>query len=579
MPENTQKLPALLGRLTLRQRLAVAFITGIFAAGTLALTSYLAVNFSAKQAEQLEYAGSQLDFVNGLSIAANDLQLAATRYVLYGHESAKERVTSVIHTWNTRIDTCEESGCLAPDQISDLRVHLQAFDDTFLLVATAYKEISESLSRELGRVENLAPTHETLASIESYEESLAALHGNSFNDHLVTIEAELLAYFVTSDAQRVRDAEAHLAELKAHAALADAARRRAPNMPYPFSEAGLDIEELEDRLYSKIQKIRSYAYLVNVIMPSEASELAYLSSEIAVATNLEISALRSDMQQNRMRFYRWQSGIIVSVLLLSIPVFFWVLSSVTSPLKHLAEIFRKLSEGAEEDVVGTINTKDEIGDLFIAAEAFRRENIRGRELLTDYRELSRGLEAQVAERTHELNEKNKELDRLASMDKLTETYNRRALDESLAAELHRAKRYNRPMALLLMDIDLFKEVNDQYGHLTGDQVLVAMAQQIKNNLRASDLLGRWGGEEFLVICPEAGVEQARSVGEKVRSAIEATDFGLPRQITVSIGISIIAEDSTSESLVADADRALYSAKNQGRNRVCLGPMTLTPKTA
>ncbi|WOJ98243.1 GGDEF domain-containing protein [Congregibacter brevis] len=578
-PDPKQKQLSLLSRLTLRQRLAVAFTTGVFAAGTLALTSYIAVDFSGRQAEQLEYASAQLDFVNGLSIAASEVQLAATRYVHYGHQSAYERVNSVIRSWSERIDVCEENGCLKEGQIDDIRVHLQAFDESFLLVAKAYNEISESLNSDLKSVHDFAPEQEHLVGSTLVESELPSVHINSFNDHVATIEAELRAYFVSSDAQRVQDAEAHLAELRVHAALADAELRSERGPLAQSAESAFNIDQIEDTLYGNIQKIRSYAYLVNVVMPSEARELEYLANEIATAKNLEISALRADMHRNRMNVYRWQSGIITAVLVLSVPIFFWVLNSVTSPLRHLAGVFRQLSVGSEEDVVGTARTQDEIGDLFLAAEAFRQENIRERELLADYRELSRGLEAQVAARTRELQLKNEELDRLASIDKLTDTYNRRALDEALATELRRALRYERSFALLIMDIDLFKQVNDTHGHLRGDQVLTTLAKQIKANLRHSDILGRWGGEEFLVICPETGVEQARSVAEKVRAAVEGTDFGLPDRITISIGISSIASGSTTESLVADADRALYLAKNQGRNRVCVSPMTLTPQTA
>ncbi|WP_439105777.1 diguanylate cyclase [Congregibacter sp.] len=578
MPDSSNNQRSFLGRLTLRQRLAVAFVTGVLSAATLAVSSYLAVNFGAKQADQLQAAREQLSFVDGLAIAATGMQFSATRYVYLGHESAQERVTSLGKQWNDLIDVCAEQGCLEETQLDDIRVHLQAFEETFLLVSQAYRDISSSLSSEFAHVKNSAPGLAWLSEEAHNSNSSIALHINSINDHLSTIEAELRAYFVTSDAQRVRDAETHLTELKRHLALALAANQSDAERASVFAAAGFDIEKVESMLYSNIQKIRSYAYLVNVVMPSEARELEYLATEIATAKNVEIDALLVDMHRNRMNFYRWQIGIIALVLLLTIPVFFWVVSSVTLPLRRLSRVFRRLSEGSE-DVVDAAVTRDEIGDLFTAAEAFRRENIRERELLRDYKQLSRSLEAQVTERTKELNAKNAELDRLASIDKLTSTLNRRALDNTLAAELRRAQRYERPLALLLMDIDLFKQVNDQHGHLTGDRVLVTLSERISDNLRASDLLGRWGGEEFLVICPETNLEQARSVAEKVRAAIEVSDFGLQENITISIGVSVAIEGSTAEALVAEADRALYLAKSRGRNCVCIGPMTLTPQSS
>ena len=162
---------------------------------------------------------------------------------------------------------------------------------------------------------------------------------------------------------------------------------------------------------------------------------------------------------------------------------------------------------------------------------------------------------------------------MASMDKLTGTLNRRALDAQLLAEMERAKRYQRPLTLLLMDVDLFKRVNDEHGHLTGDKVLIGVTQQITENLRTSDIWGRWGGEEFLVICPETDLEQAHNVAQKVRKAVEKTDFSLPHNVTISIGLSPLSQDMSPESLVAQADKALYQAKYEGRNRVCTAAQT------
>ncbi|EED34011.1 GGDEF domain protein [gamma proteobacterium NOR5-3] len=535
--------------------------------------SYVAINFSSRQSEELQVAGAKLNFVSDLALASRDLQLAATRYVYLGHESARAYVVKDIDRWLKEISKCRDRNCLNQAPLDDIEIHLQAFLDAFTLAATSRNEIASSLISDFADVRAAAPPHSN-ATTDNIGNDPLARQINSINDHISTIEATLLAYFASSDPQKISDAEAHLTELKSHLA----SMSNIMGTIQSPTNTRFSIARVENTLFTNIQRIRSYAYLVNVIVPSEARELEYLASSAATEVRGEIAALQTSLQRNRRNFYVWEFSVTVLILLLSVPVFLWTLSSVTSPLKNLAAIFRRLAAGSEESVVDAAVTKDEIGDLFNAAEAFRRENIRERELLADYRELSRTLEAKVTQRTRELEAKNEELDHLASVDKLTDTFNRRALDKALLAELERADRYQRPLSILLMDIDLFKQVNDEYGHLTGDKVLVTLSQTIRENLRASDILGRWGGEEFLVICPETDLEQARNVAEKVRQAIEGTDFELGKTITISIGLSVLIEGTSAESLVAEADKALYQAKSQGRNRVCTTPIAASSGT-
>ncbi|MDB4476190.1 diguanylate cyclase [bacterium] len=574
LPEVGLKRSGFVGQLPLRTRLAAAFFTSLFALLALVTMTFVSVNFSSQQSEEVQAAVAKLDFVSDLALVSTDLQLAATRYVYLGQDSARAHVAKSIDLWLVEIANCKERNCLDQTQLDDIESHLKAFMNAFNLVATSRSEIANSLISDFAEMRASAPPHTKNTANDNTANDLSTLQINSINDHISTIEATLFAYFVTSDPQRISDAQEHLAELKSHLSSMFSGLED-PENP---ADTSFSIVGLEDTLYANIQRIRSYAYLVNVVMPSEARELEYLASSAATDMREDIAGLQTSMQRNRRNFYIWEFSVTALVLLLSIPIFFWLLNSVTSPLKNLAAIFRRLAEGSEESVVDAAVTKDEIGDLFKAAEAFRRENIRERELLADYRELSRTLEAKVTQRTRELETKNEELDHLASVDKLTDTFNRRALDKALLAELERADRYQRPLSILLMDIDLFKQVNDEYGHLTGDKVLVTLSQTIKENLRASDILGRWGGEEFLVICPETDRQQARNVAEKVRQAIEGTDFELGKTITISIGLSVLIEGTSAESLVADADKALYQAKSQGRNRVCTTPIATPSRT-
>lgn len=169
--------------------------------------------------------------------------------------------------------------------------------------------------------------------------------------------------------------------------------------------------------------------------------------------------------------------------------------------------------------------------------------------------------------TKKLKDSNENLYRLYITDQLTELYNRYKLDEVLANELTRSQRYKNSFGVILLDIDYFKSINDTYGHLIGDKVLKESAQILKNSIRDTDSAGRWGGEEFLIICPEANIEGLKVTAEKIRKNIESHRFGKIETVTVSSGISLYKENDTGDTILGRADIALYHAKNKGRNRV------------
>jgi len=170
----------------------------------------------------------------------------------------------------------------------------------------------------------------------------------------------------------------------------------------------------------------------------------------------------------------------------------------------------------------------------------------------------------------------REYKRNASIDGLTGLYNRRWIDEALPRFVARyGRRDGQKVSILMVDIDFFKKVNDTYGHPAGDQVIVTVAQMLRNNLRPADLVARYGGEEFLVILPDTDRDQARLVGERVRVAVADAVLaveGSPelRRITVSLGGACLAHGQAMADLVATADRALYESKHAGRNRISMG---------
>ncbi len=154
---------------------------------------------------------------------------------------------------------------------------------------------------------------------------------------------------------------------------------------------------------------------------------------------------------------------------------------------------------------------------------------------------------------------------MARTDKLTGLYNRAKFDEVLAYELSRNKRVHHPFGLALIDIDFFKLVNDNFGHHAGDDFLIEIAQLIQNNIRETDILMRWGGEEFALICLGTDLTGISTLMENIRKKVEQHHFVKVGKKTISAGVTIYRENDTQTTILTRADEALYLAKNSGRN--------------
>jgi len=178
------------------------------------------------------------------------------------------------------------------------------------------------------------------------------------------------------------------------------------------------------------------------------------------------------------------------------------------------------------------------------------------------------LERLVNKKTQELQQALTEIARIAATDKLTGLSNRLKIDEYLDAAIQRAQDTAYPLALILLDLDHFKRINDTYGHLQGDRVLVELSGILSATIRATDLVGRWGGEEFLVICPGMTLAAAVERAEQLRAAVRAHVFpGLEQPQTASLGVASYRVGESREELIARVDAALYRAKLDGRDRV------------
>jgi diguanylate cyclase (GGDEF)-like protein len=170
-------------------------------------------------------------------------------------------------------------------------------------------------------------------------------------------------------------------------------------------------------------------------------------------------------------------------------------------------------------------------------------------------------------------EYHEEIYRLTIQDGLTRAHNQRALTEFLDREVARSQRHNRPLSVLMFDIDKFKSINDSHGHLCGDFVLRELAGCVNDTVRKEDLFARYGGEEFALVLVETGPDEAAQAGERIRSRVEGHLFRFettPIRLTISVGVATTAGDPdiTPAALLKAADERLYQAKRTGRNRVC-----------
>lgn len=191
------------------------------------------------------------------------------------------------------------------------------------------------------------------------------------------------------------------------------------------------------------------------------------------------------------------------------------------------------------------------------------------------------LEQLVDHRTRELSETNNklldeiserkkievELERLATTDPLTSLFNRRKFEALLDYEIERDRRYQNGLSLIFCDIDRFKLINDEHGHDIGDEVLKTFSLKMKSSVRSTDIIARWGGEEFVLIITHTTSDQTAAMAEKLRETIAKHDFPEVHWVTASFGVTHLNADDTRSTLISRADEALYLAKENGRNRV------------
>jgi diguanylate cyclase (GGDEF)-like protein len=248
-----------------------------------------------------------------------------------------------------------------------------------------------------------------------------------------------------------------------------------------------------------------------------------------------------------------------------------VITDIILPSMSGLELTEVIKKKKDSDVIVMTGYSDDYSyeeAINIGASDFVIKPVRLEELLL---RLKRVLKERTL--TKERTRMMEKLQRLAVTDGLTRLYNSRTFYSQLELEIDRFNRYQHPLALLLLDIDYFKDYNDSYGHLEGDKVLVRFSQIIKSCLRANDSAYRYGGEEFTVILPETAGEEATTVAQRIRSALEAEQFnpegGKKVTVTISIGVTEYQPKEEMSAFIQRADRAMYHSKQNGRNKVSM----------
>jgi diguanylate cyclase (GGDEF)-like protein len=361
----------------------------------------------------------------------------------------------------------------------------------------------------------------TLGELESMRAEL--------DDQILALETSLQAVAgQTADAELARNLTLAAGDFRQAAdALAEAVRRRVT------ADAVLTAEQMN----RERRRERDLARL----MGDHVVRLASFTSTLAADIDIAFAAYRQDLLRRL-----WLQGLFIGLAGALIGLLIW---------RQFYLLDRRLIHRIRALEADMAKKELDQGLLVRQAEADEIDAMRN----------------ELAGLLSRLNDQNIALRQLATTDSLTGLANRRSLSERLDQEIYRAQRYGIPLSLILFDIDHFKRINDGWGHAAGDQVLGEIARETQHLLRRTDLVGRYGGEEFVVLLPETELAEAMSLARRLNWQISQKVIvfkrGSPLVVTVSAGVAALAPDENGEKLIQRADQALYRAKEGGRNRV------------
>jgi diguanylate cyclase (GGDEF)-like protein len=301
----------------------------------------------------------------------------------------------------------------------------------------------------------------------------------------------------------------------------------------------LDAEQLEGGMVSQAEIL--------------ASQLVTACADLFFKTQSEVEKQNTRVSEVIGWTSKLQVATVAITFLVALIILLYINQSVIRRIMALRNAMTDHAQGREGAV--EIAGHDEIGDMARALNYFIQA-------IKDREDKLQAINADLTLAHHRL-------EKLAITDRLTGLYNRNKLDEVFAYELAQAERYGKPLSIIMADIDKFKSVNDTYGHQVGDSVLCDFAAIMRELARDTDTPGRWGGEEFLIICSHVDLNGAQILAERIRAAIDTHSFSVVGHKTSSFGVSSYRPKDTSETMVKRADDALYEAKENGRNRVVL----------
>lgn len=301
----------------------------------------------------------------------------------------------------------------------------------------------------------------------------------------------------------------------------------------------------------------------------------YVTTDVPVVSNTQMSMgwhviVRQPVSAAlvEVRAMQKQIGLIgLIVTLLMLVVTYRLANRFSRPIENLAKSAYSVEKGKDDVHFEANSSILEIQGLSQSLNSMTTTLLSQKKQLL---EANATLEQKVQERTLALKEANLELEKLAHFDGLTGLHNRRAFNDYHAYLFEQLQRHEQHYAILLMDIDFFKQVNDSFGHDMGDHVLQSVASLLATAVRSTDFVARFGGEEFIVLLPSTALDGALAVAEKIRHSIENESIIEQHSITVSIGVSVsMQSDQDANEAIRRADKCLYAAKKQGRNRVAL----------
>ncbi len=328
----------------------------------------------------------------------------------------------------------------------------------------------------------------------------------------------------------------------------------------PDSTNQIEIESLARPRLVRVNSLDRFYMDVTVPVYPPSTHAAVPSGDEPILGYLRLSLDATDTNFKFQDITRQLSKTAIVAILLIVPISLLIARRVVAPLNELARTARAIASGSM-DARAPVHSRDELGQL---AASFNTMADRITATQLDLLQLNSELEERVQQRTRDLKE-------LATKDPLTGLYNRRHFSEVMSREFAAAERYDSDLTCLMLDLDHFKEINDRFGHATGDETLMLLTKAITGSLRSADVAARFGGDEFIVLLPQTSADSASVLADRIlRSFVEKMRKQYPHlPTTVSVGAASLrtTRARSYESLIHEADVAMYNAKQAGRNQV------------